>query len=302
MIREHEGAMPDAHLERPSAALGRMVVVLVRLLFCGSLVSAGGWGMGFAGEREAVAAAAARPSWISDAEAEFFDKTGGLRPVALFDKGTGTVTIKLRKKGLSADQIVNAAIGPDYDYYKKTDLVETSFRGRFKGADYLFTGTVARVYFPVKWTVAFVPVVTRLTERREASFINLSWERVDDQSAAAFLKTHEDRLLTVMKRAGIEKRLHEYEESILENIPETSFIWGRHEYYFDSGYYIYQQRVTMSGKMSDVLARYAGSGDIKGAALKIAYQVLQEDALAGPPGQKGKVVVDFSGEKIHAGR
>ncbi len=245
----------------------------------------------------------ARPDWLSEAEQAFLDSTGGLRPIATYDGDTGLVTIKLKKPGLTFDQIFEVAIGPTYDYYKRTDLVETSFRGEMDGKHYLFTGTVAKKYMlGGSITVASVPVVTRYTVSRKDGRIKITWNKADLETAKRFLTLYKDRLAAAMKGAGIDEDVDEYLEDIIDDLPDTKIIWGRHEYYPETGYYIYQQKAVMQSAVANLIANVAGEADIKGAALKIAYQVLREPAYAGPPGEMGKEVVDMSGATIAAGR
>ncbi len=245
----------------------------------------------------------ARPDWLNSTEQEFLDSTGGLRPIATYDSDSGLVTIKLKKPGLTFDDIFEVAIGPTYDYYKRTDLVETSFRGEMDGKQYLFTGTIAKKYIlGGSITVASVPVVTRFTQSRKADHITITWQKAGDETARRFLNKYKDRLAAALKGAGVDEDLDEYLEDILGDLSDTDTIWGRHEYYPATGYYIYQQKALMASAVANLIASVAGESDIKGAALKIGYQVLREPDYAGPPGEPGKKVVDMSGDTICAGR
>jgi len=255
------------------------------------------------GEKNQVDQPPVRPSWISAEEADFLNKTGGLQPVATYDGDTGLVTIKVQKAGLTADQIFEIAIGATYDYYKRTDLVETSFRGTTNGKNYLFTGTVAKKYvWGQAFQVAFVPVVTQLSEYRDDEHIKLTWEKPTQKDAEAFLQAHKAELQKSMKGAGVETSMSEYLEHILKNLPDTDVVWGQHDYYLKSGYYLYQQKVKMTSAVANLITAVAGEDDLKGAALKVAYQVMWEPTLAGAPNAPGPAVTDMRGATIHAGR
>ena len=245
-----------------------------------------------------------RPDWISDAEAKFLDETGGLRPVTSYNSETYQVTIKLMKPGLSQSTVFNRAVGPTYDYYKNTKLVETSFMGKLNGKKYLFTGTVAGKQMPmIGWTqVAFVPAVTTLVQRRNDDRISIEWKKADRETALAMVDANSDRLKEVMAAAGVEDSWEDYREAIADRIDDTQSIWGRHAYYPEKGYYIYEQKVVMQSAMANVIAKVAGEGDIIGAALKVGYQVLGESKMAGASGQPGLAVVDMAGREVSPGR
>lgn len=74
-------------------------------------------------------ATADRPPWISEAEAAWFEETGGLQPVAQF--ADHTVTIKLKKPGISKMQFIEH-VSP-FVAYQNTATVETSFECRYQG-------------------------------------------------------------------------------------------------------------------------------------------------------------------------
>lgn len=242
--------------------------------------------------------APALPSWLTEAEAKFFEETGGMRPIATYDNDVGLVTIKLRKAGLTTGAIFDRAIGKKYDYYRHTALVETSFRGAIEGKEYLFTGTVVPV--PLLGNT-YVPVVTHLKRSDDADKITLIWEKVEQAGAERMLDTFSDRLAESMKGAGVDEPLDEYKEMLKGKLKATATVWGQHVYYPSTGWYIYQQKVVMDGKVTDAIARFFGAADIKGAALKIAYQVLGEPKRAGAAGARGPEVVDMAGQKIAPG-
>lgn len=246
----------------------------------------------------AAAPAPARPDWLSEAEQAFLDSTGGLRPIATYDKGKGLVTIKLKKAGLTMDAIFKVAVGPTYDYYRHTELVETSFRGSLDGKDYLFTGTQV---LALGAQVAFVPVVSTLTQARDDDKITIAWRKADQATATRMLDANADKLKKAMEGAGVDDSYEEYRKEIDSNLASTQKIVGRHVYYPATGWYIYEQEVVMTGKVSDFIARYAGSDDITGAALKVAYQVLGESARAGGRGTEGAKVQAMDGDTLRPG-
>ena len=244
-----------------------------------------------------------QPDWISDAEAKFFNDTGGLRPIASYDSDNYLVTIKLKKAGLSMDSVYNRAVGPKYDYYKYTKLVETSFAGRLDGKLYLFTGTVAGKVILGKWVeAAFVPVVTRLTSARDADKLTIEWSKSDAATSMRLVDENAERLKAVMADAGVDDSWEDYRAEIEKSLGSTSKIWGRHVYYPETGYYIYQQKAVMESAISNVIAAAAGKGDIIGAALKVGYQVLGEPGRAGPAGELGPEVTAMDGETVEPGR
>lgn len=256
-------------------------------------------------EEEAVVAPATapRPDWLTAEEAAFLESTGGLRPVANYDKDEGTVTIKLMKKGLTPAQIYSVAVGKNYDYYKRTDLVETSFKAKHKGKTYLFTGTMARKYvFGTAVGNVFVPVVTSLWDKRTATSIEIGWALADQATAMAILEANKDKLAATMAAAGVEGTPEEYIEKVAKAYGDTKTIIGRHSYESTTGFYLYEQKVVMTSDIANTATKLAGQGDIKGAALKVGYQVINEPRMAGAAMSLGEEVQDMSGETIQAGR
>lgn len=229
-----------------------------------------------------------RPTWISSEEAQWFEETGGLKPAAYLSNNT--VTIKLKKPGLSEDEFMDHII--PFNAYQNTATVQTSFECGYNGQRYFYTGTLV--------SGNFTPVVTKYWTEREGNVVKIIWRQVDQTEAKAVLGTPEnkEKLRQNLLDAGVSQSVDSYLKNIHSNLKDLKNVWGSHQYDLESGYYEYQQHVEFNNWLVRNAVHYLGASRLKGAALKIGYLTINEYDRAAPAGQKGDSVSVMGGGKL----
>lgn len=226
-----------------------------------------------------------RPDWISEKEAQWLDQTGGLKPVT--DFSDNTVTIKLKKPGLTDEQIIDH-VSP-FNAYKNIGSVETSFECVDQGKRYFYTGTVVMGNFSASFTQYQI--------RREGSAVIIEWRQVDKNTALKILRQPENKqkLAANLRDLGLATSVEAYLDKIENNIGDLENVWGSHKYDLATGYYQYQQHVDFTDWLVKKAVNVAGEPRIIGTALKIGYLIVKEGGRAGQKGQKGKPVQAMNG-------
>lgn len=237
--------------------------------------------------------ATTRPSWISADEEAWFNRADndGLQPVATL--ANNTVTVKLKKQGLTADDLVSVLI--PHRAWSKTDIVETSFDFTVGSQNYFLTVTVAGGDFMAAITSYNISVTD--------NDFYMHWEKVADETAEALIATPEFHagLRSAMSDAGITEDFDRYLHRVESNISDIGSVTGSHRYNFATGYYQYEQHVFVSSWIKRQAIYAFGSNAIKGAALKTAYGVVNAPSeYYGTRGQQGVAVTDMEGNSLKA--
>lgn len=215
------------------------------------------------------------------------------KPAVSFSTKNGTVDIKMFKPGLTAKAFKEKLL--PFNVCTRAKLVEASFDGQYNGQTYLLTVVTS--------PIGIFPTVTRVSEFSEkGGHIIFKWTKASDSDAKAFLDANVSKLATVLKSQGVTTPVADYLANVKEELGSVAAVDGTQEYDTMTGFYHYSQKVKFSSWLINTAVNHLGTGNIIGAALKVAYDSIGESAMAGAKGQSGPAVKAMDGTTYTPGK
>ncbi len=253
-----------------------------------------------------ASSATLHPDFVTTAEDAWMRQSDNHIVAYINENNEATVKLKI-PPGLSIDDFLKNLLPYPVDI--EPDIVEVAFQADYKGGHYFLTSTRAAGYF--------TPIVTKYDYTIDKNgVLRFTWtEATLDRSFNP--KSHDQefnkeffadpavkrKLKEAMGKAGknnSDEAVNDYIADIIEASPRVQGVYGHHYYDPKTGYYEYQQRVGFGNWLVESAMKAFGDSGTFGAALKVAYNVMQRKDYAGARGSKGKEVIAMDGKTYRA--